>query len=102
MASVKIEIYPWLSSAFGSKRPERLVLNQEIAEDETMGSLLKRLADAHKEFATLAFDERVGDLSGHVSIIINGRLMELAGGLEAKLKDEDLILLLPAFDGGLV
>lgn len=100
MAKVKIEVFPWLSGTFGSRRSDRLVLEEEVGDGTTMGLLLRKLAADHKEFGDITFDQDTQDLSGHISVILNGRLLELAGGLEASLKDGDSLLLLPAFDGG--
>ncbi|MBI2906903.1 MAG: MoaD/ThiS family protein [Chloroflexi bacterium] len=100
MAKVKVEVFPWLSGTFGSRRSDRLVFEEDVASGATMGLLLRKLAADHKEFDEITFDRETRDLSGHISVILNGRLLELAGGLEAELKEGDSVLLLPAFDGG--
>ncbi|MFH1485575.1 MAG: MoaD/ThiS family protein [Chloroflexota bacterium] len=100
MSVVKIEAFPWLSGTFGAPRSDRLILEEEIEEGATTGDLLRNLAATYRKFGELAFDEETQNLSGHITIVLNGRLLELAGGLEARLKDGDSVLLLPAFDGG--
>jgi len=100
MAKVKLEVIPWLTDYFGARGASRLVLEEEAAEGEKVRDLLVRLADRYQEFGRLAFDAEKGQLSGHITVICNNRLLELLDGLDTVLKEGDTILLLPAYAGG--
>lgn len=94
-----MEIMPWLSQALEAK-DYRLVLEEEVEEDETVGELLARIAARHQRFGELVLDAETGGLSGHVSLTFNGRLLELLDGLQTKMSDGDSIVIVPAFAGG--
>ena len=100
MAKVKLEVIPWLTDYFGARGASRLVLEEEAAEGQTVRDLLDRLAARYQEFGNLAFDADKGQLSGHITVICNDRLLELLSGLDTVLKDGDAIMLLPAYAGG--
>ena len=39
-------------------------------------------------------------LREYVTLIVNGRVIELTGGLDRKLEPGDVLLLIPGFSGG--
>lgn len=100
MGRVKLEILPWATRAFGSSSSGRLVLREEVEEGNTVEDLFVRLASRYQAFGDVAFDPAARRLTGQVTVIYNGRLLELAEGLETKLRDGDTLLLVPALAGG--
>ncbi len=100
MAKIRLEIRPWLSETFGSKESGVIVLEQEIQEGITMGDLLTKLAAEHQAFGGVLFDPKTQELSGYVSIVMNGQLSQTLKPLDTSLKDGDTIMLLPFIDGG--
>ena len=62
-----------------------------------IGNYIKIAEELHRE--TL-FNTKTGNLSDHISILLNGKFYELSGGLEAKLKPGDTLRLMLAFSGG--
>lgn len=100
MKRVQLEILPWATRAFGSSSNRRLLLEEEINEGDRVEDLFLRLASRYRAFGEIAFDPAARRLTGQVSVIYNGRLLELAGGLETELKDRDTLTLVPAFAGG--
>lgn len=97
---VRLEILPWATRAFGGSANKRLVLQEEIAEGDRVEDLLARLASEYPGFREAGFDPVACRLTGQITIVHNGRLLELAGGLETELRDGDTLLLVPAFAGG--
>ena len=100
MSSVQVEIMPWLSRYFVAGQSGRAVLEREVSDGTTVRELLEDISSQSQEFREMIFDARSGRLAGHVSIILNGRFLELAGGLEARLRSGDIIRLMPGFSGG--
>lgn len=105
MRHVQLEIMPWLSRYFapdqsGSGRSGRVVLQREIGDGATVSDLLADITSQSTEFGQVLFDAQTGRLTGYVTLILNGRLLELAGGLEAELKPGDTLRLLPTLAGG--
>ncbi|MDO8689852.1 MAG: MoaD/ThiS family protein, partial [Dehalococcoidia bacterium] len=90
----------WVSMSLGGQSNRRLVLEEDIENGDTAGSLLARLAARHQEFGEKAFDIASGRLTGQVTVIYNGLQLELRDGLKTRLADGDVLLLLPAFSGG--
>lgn len=100
MSSVCLEIMPWLSHYLAAGRPGRVILEREVDDGTTVKDLLEEIASQNQAFKEVLFDARTGRLAGHVSLILNGRFLELAGGLEARLRPGDTIRLMPGFSGG--
>ena len=100
MGSVRLEIMPWLSRYFAAGRYGRVVLEREVRDGATVGDLLNEVTAHNREFREIIFDARTGRLVGYLSLVLNGRFVELAGGLEAPLKPGDTLRLMPGFSGG--
>lgn len=100
MARVRLEIVPWLTRTFGGRGLGRLVLEQEIREDQALGKLLRDLAVEHKGFAEVAFDATLEKPTRYVNVIVNDQIVEWAWEWTTKVKDGDTIVLLPAYAGG--
>jgi molybdopterin converting factor small subunit len=99
MDTIRLEILPWLSRSFDEEGAARVVLTPEVAEGDTVRDLLDRVAVEHPALSQTLYDPD-GKLAVHISIILNNRLFELAGGLEAEVRAGDVVCLLPAFSGG--
>ncbi|MDD5081795.1 MAG: MoaD/ThiS family protein [Dehalococcoidales bacterium] len=100
MGKVQLVIRPWLSSTLRSATPGPLLLEEEITGDTTIGRLLKGLASGNKAFAEAVFDSQGENLSGRVSVLLNGRLLGFQADLSRRIKDGDCITLLPTIEGG--
>ena len=74
--------------------------NIELSDTETVSSLLKQLSRKYgKEFDDYMFDE-LGDVHGHLQILVNGRSVTTMCGLKTKLKEGDQMAILPPVGGG--
>ncbi len=63
-----------------------------------MEGLVCLLAELYPAFRAIACNE--GRLTDAFQIVIGDRLLELAGGWERVLVENDTVVLLPPFDGG--
>lgn len=73
----------------------------EVPEGTTVAGLMKLLAgrvDSGK--AGQVFLDAEGTLQPSITVMLNGRLVAFAGGLEATLSEGDEVLVLPAVGGG--
>ena len=100
MSRVRVEVLPWATKAFDSNTSRRLVIEEEIEEGTRVLDLFASLACRYRAFSQMAFDPASGKLTGQITVIYNGRVLELAGGLDTVLSDGDELMLLPAFAGG--
>ncbi|MEE8443522.1 MAG: MoaD/ThiS family protein [Dehalococcoidia bacterium] len=100
MARIKLEVISWLTRAFSSKESSRLVLEEAVEAGNTVRDLFDRLAAENPVFAEYVFNREKQEITGHVSVIFNDRILELLDGLDTEVKDGDTVTLLPAFSGG--
>jgi molybdopterin converting factor small subunit len=100
MGSVSLEIMPWLSHYLAAERSGRVILEREVDDGTTVRDLLQELTAQNQAFNEVLFDAKSGKLAGHISLILNGTFLELAGGLETQLRPGDTIRLMPGFSGG--
>jgi hypothetical protein len=100
MSTVRLEIMPWLSHYFTIDRSRRAILEAEVGDGATVLELLRAIASQNQDFEEVLFDAQTGRVAAHISLILNGRLLGLAGGLQAELRPGDTLRLTPAFGGG--
>ncbi len=99
MCTAKVEVLPGLSHLFNG-RDQPVLLEIELDISETVLSLLAKLADEYPGFGNILFELNSHDPTGQVGIVLNNRLLELQGGLKRRLRDGDILVLLPALAGG--
>ena len=96
---VRLEYYSWLAKELaGDERGKTVEL--ALTGDRTVRSLLERLARESNDFERLVYDLAGQRIREYAALIVNGRAVELAGGLDVRLHDGDQLLLLPGFSGG--
>ncbi len=100
MTCVHLEVLPWLSRYFVAERSGRVVLEREVSDGAMVRDLLEEIASQNQELKEVLFDAKTGRLTSHISLTLNGRFLELTGGLEARLKGGDTIRLMPSIGGG--
>lgn len=100
MSKVRVEVVPWLPSVFGVKQSGRLILEEEVRDGGTVRALVKGLGEKYPEFGKLAFNPETQELTGHVNVVVNDRLLELLDGIDTVVKEGDTVILIPAYAGG--
>lgn len=72
----------------------------EFSKTVTVDSLLRQLSKNYgKEFDDYVFDE-LGDLRGHLQVLVNGQSITAMRGMQTLLKDGDQVAILPPVGGG--
>ncbi len=97
---VQVEILPWLSHRLSAQHLGRLTLTQDVSEGTTVRQVLEVIAAGDQLFRELIFPADTGQLAGYIMLLLNGRLIELAGGMEAEVRSGDTLRLIPGFSGG--
>jgi len=73
----------------------------EVPEGTTVTGLMKLLVErCDPAQAGQVFADSEGTLQPSITVMVNGRLVAFAGGLEAALSEGDEVLILPAVGGG--
>lgn len=98
--TVKLEYYSWLSKELIGGSENGAVVEVPLSGDRTVRSLLAGLAADSEPFGRLVYDTDGQRLREYATLIVNGRVVELAGGLDAPLRPGDHLVLLPGFSGG--
>jgi molybdopterin converting factor small subunit len=100
--NVQVEIYPWLSQRLGGDDQASGILKWQVdmAERSSVGDLLARLALDHDDFRRFAFDPESRTINAELVVVINDRLLDLAGGLDAPMREGDRIAIIQALAGG--
>ncbi len=78
------------------KKEESLELLKPISVDALLRQLSKKYG---KEFDDYMFDE-LGDVRGHLQVLINGKSVSTMQDLKTELKDADQVAILPPVGGG--
>jgi molybdopterin converting factor small subunit len=100
MSTVRLEVMPWLSRYLVGQGTGRVILERVVGHETTIRQLLEEVTSENHELGPVLFDATTGQLGGHICLILNGRLMELAGGMETRLRPDDTVLLMPGISGG--
>jgi molybdopterin synthase sulfur carrier subunit len=72
----------------------------EFSKPANVETVLKQLSRKYgKDFDDYMFDE-LGDVQGHLQILINGKSVSTMQGLKTRLNDADQVAILPPVGGG--
>jgi len=72
----------------------------EFSKPANVETVLKQLSREHgKDFDDYMFDE-LGDVQGHLQILVNGKSVSTMQGLKTRLNDADQVAILPPVGGG--
>lgn len=99
---VTLELHGFLSqrlASLGRPRGSRTIIAAAARPDEPVRSFLDGLVRSDDRFGLL-YDLASARLPEHVEVILNGRVLDLQGGLDARLAPGDVLTFLPAHAGG--
>jgi molybdopterin converting factor small subunit len=92
MAMATIRIPPVLRPAVGGEK-------ELSAEGESVGAILRSLADSHPETQSQLFSAD-GGLNRYVNVYLNDEDVRVLDGLETPVTTSDTLVILPAMAGG--
>lgn len=94
---VKVEYVGHIRNIIGSAHEEEV----EIKEKATIADLLTLLSEKYGEpFKKAIYQSGGADVKSNYIITVNGYLLNQLNGVETKLKNGDLVALLPIVSGG--
>jgi len=97
-----LELHGFLAdrlATLGTRRGTRTLIQAPATPGEHVGTLLSRLV-AGDDRLGLLYEADKQRLPEHVEVVLNDRLLDLRGGLEAELEPGDVLTFLPAHAGG--
>ena len=88
----KVKIPPVLRSSTGGEK-------EIAAEGETVGDVLRSLAQQHPDTEHQLFGED-GQLNRYVNVYLNDEDVRVLNGLDTSVSETDTLVILPAMAGG--
>jgi molybdopterin converting factor small subunit len=101
-SSVTLEFHGFLAdrlAALGRRRGTRTLVNVHLDGPSSVAIALTHLVHSDERYALL-FDPCAQLLPEHVEVVLNDRVLDLQGGLDAVLQPGDTLTFLPAHAGG--
>src|SRR5260370_18181458 len=101
-SSVTLEFHGFLAErmgALGRRRGTRTLVTVPLDASISVATVLTHLVGADNRYALL-FDAEAQQLPEHVEVVLNDRVLDLQGGLDAMLQPGDTLTFLPAHAGG--
>lgn len=101
-SSVTLEFHGALADRFaplGRRHGTRTEVAVPLGQSSSVADLLSRLATLDPRY-TYVFDSARRSLPEHVEAVLNDRVLDLHGGINARLTAGDVLAFLPAHAGG--
>ena len=92
---VFLEIRPPLSEGLGKSN-----MSLQLEEGAVFEELLQKLATKSPRLGDRILDAQNRRIRGDIVVVVNDRLLDLAGGMSTKLEEGDKVVFLPAYQGG--
>jgi len=92
---VKVKFFTTLREITG-KREEQIELTRSVTVETLLGQLAKAYG---KDFQDYVYDE-LGNVRGHLQLLVNGNSITALQGLKTKLREGDQLAILPPVGGG--
>ena len=97
---VTLEYYSWLATQLKGAGEQGTTERLTLEPGTTVRDVLISLAADSAKFEELVYDRADDRLKEYAALIVNGQMIDLAGGLGRTLAPGDELLLLPGFAGG--
>ena len=92
---VEVRFFTSLREITGHKVNKILLQNSSTVEE-----LLTRLSEKHgKNFREYIYNKK-GEVQGFLSFLVNGKNINIMQGFDTKLKENDVVAILPPVGGG--
>jgi MoaD family protein len=88
---------------FGELKTILVMSDQRIdieGHDRTIGDILELLTKQYGQQVRKELLDSKGKIKPRYAILVNGRNIASVSGLETRLKDEDIVAILPVVEGG--
>jgi MoaD family protein len=94
---VRVEYLGHLKNMLESRREEEI----EVQDDSSVSDLLMMLSEKHGDsFKKAVFEAGGKDIKSNFIATVNGYLLNQLNGVKTKLKNGDLVVLMPIVSGG--
>lgn len=101
-AAITLELHGFLAdrlAALGRRRGTRTIVALALEPGASVSRVLTSLVEGDPRYELL-FDPHTQTLPEHIDVVLNDRVLDLQGGLDAQLQTGDVLTFLPAHAGG--
>jgi molybdopterin converting factor small subunit len=99
MIQIQVTFCAWPPNIFGNERSS-VTLEEHIDEGGTFQDFLNHLVRSYPALKDTLIDPATEQLYDEIVAIVNGRFLDLIGGMQTHLKDGDRIEFFPCLPGG--
>ncbi len=99
MIQVEVTFYAWPDNTFGEARSS-IAFQESLEAGATFAGLVDQLARRYPALKDTVIDGSRQQLHDDIVVIVNGKMLDMIGGLPARLADGDKVQLLPCVPGG--
>jgi ribonucleotide reductase beta subunit family protein with ferritin-like domain len=100
MNTVYLQPYSWISHTLGMPEASNSILKKKVKAGTKLGAFLAEVANSYPEFQKMVFNAETSQMSEHVLVILNNKLIQYGEINELILNDQDNITLAPVLFGG--
>jgi hypothetical protein len=100
MNQVILQPYSWISRTLNMPEASNSILKKKVPAGTKLGAFLAEVAGAYPEFRKMVFNPETCQMSEHVLVILNNKLIQYGEINELVLQDQDNITLAPVLFGG--
>jgi molybdopterin converting factor small subunit len=104
MPKIKIDLHAWLAPCRCAQEKDedqdKPCLELDVAPDATARQVLQDLAKRYAFVDQCVVSAQTGQHQGGALLVLNGRLLELAGGLDTTFNTGDVLDIVPPYTGG--
>lgn len=100
IGKVQLKIAPSLACTLNARSSDWITFEKEVREGTTIGDLLKDFAFVHADFRKMVLNPATGEISDKVNVVLNDNLLQFPDVTETKVKDGDIVILVPVYTGG--
>lgn len=100
MSRLQIKIHSWLLNDFEGGSTSFKEIPISVQENESLFQMVSRLIDENNIFVRAIFDEKNHKVREDITVILNGRIVNLNALSEVILRENDEIVFLPFLAGG--
>ena len=100
MEKVQLKIPPFFAYIIDPDVSDWFILEKEIGKETTIRDFLTDLAVNNSGFRDVVFNPDEGTVGDQIAIVINQKLLDVPREMETRLKNGDVVTLLPVYAGG--
>ena len=84
IGQVEIEVVAWVTKFVGGDGSTRKVFHQQLADDDTVRTVLRRLSKGHPQLHKALWDTHSDGLGEHIEVLVNDAVLGVQHELDSR------------------